>query len=144
MQELEKQASENKEKMPNIKLLKAWQVFELFIVMASFLFLFTIYAFSGSKGMGTALSVLWKVFFLKIIILIFFFKEKRWAVIFNIVQNTVIFLFFIFAFFFTIFEGEKGHLQATLTLTSTIIVLGIIYFLMAKKYFQYYRYLRDD
>jgi hypothetical protein len=144
MQEPEQQASKNNEKLPNIKFLKAWQFFELFIVMATFLVLFLMYAFSGSKDMGTLLSVLWKVFFLKIIVLVFFFKEKRWSVIFNMVQNSAIFLFSIFAFFYTIFEGEKGHLQASLTLISFIIVFGSIYFFMAKKYFQYFRYLQKE
>ena len=144
MQEVKKQIFIDKVKPPNVIFLKVWQGLELFFIIAAFAELFIMYAFSCSKGMGIALSILWKVFFLKIVVMIFFFKKKRWAVIFNIIQNSAIIMFLIYAVFYTIFRGDTNHLPAMLGLVAIILLFGVFYFFIIKKYFQYFEYLKRN
>ena len=142
MQEVDKQTLINKTKPPNVNFLKVWQFFEIFIILAVFAELFLMYAFSQSKGIETALSILWKIFILKIVIIVFFFKKKMWAVILNIIQNSAIFLFLIYAVFYTIFRDNTNHLSSMLSLLAIIILFGALYFFIVKKYFRYYEYLK--
>ena len=74
--------------------------------------------------------------------MIFFFKKKRWAVIFNVIQNSAIFLFFIYAFFYTIFKGNTDNLSAMLALLVIIVFIDVLYFFIIKKYYRYFVYLK--
>ncbi len=122
--------------------LTIWQWIELALIAVASAPLILMYLFSEAKNIGFALSILWIGFLLKLIVVLFFFKKKQWTVLFNIVQDLAVIGFLIYAVFYIFFYGDISHYMAVIQMLALIIGIGVLYFIIVKKFYGYYIYLR--
>ena len=122
--------------------LKAWQIIEMALIFAVSAPLVIMYAFSASEDISFALSILWKVFVFKAVILFLFIKKNQWVVILNIIQYAAVLLFLLYAIIYTFLYGNFDNLIAAILIIAFIIGVGILYYIALKKSYQYYIYLR--
>ena len=122
--------------------LKTWQIIEMALIFAVSAPLVIMYAFSASKDIGFVLSILWKVFVFKAVILFFFIKKNQWVLILNIIQYAAVLLFLLYAVIYTFLYGNFDNLIAAILIIAFIIGVGVLYYIVLKKSYQYYIYLR--
>ena len=114
-----------------------WQGAELFFMFAFIAVTFLMYAFSGNKNITSVWQIILGIMFIKTIVAIFFYKKKRWAIIFNIIQNLLILLFIAYSVYYTLFNGDYTNLPSMLFLVAIIIATGIFYYGLIKSLFNY-------
>ncbi len=98
---------------------------ELVAMISFFGISFLFYAFSEDKDILFIWSILWKFMIVKIGVLFFYYKRKKWTILFNLIQNIAIFFVLIYAFFYTLIYGNHGQIASLIGFV--IIILAIIY-----------------
>jgi hypothetical protein len=129
---------------PKVRLLRNWQGIELLFGVAFFAITFLMYAFSGNKGIAQAWSILWKFMLLKAAILYFFIKKYKWAVLFNVVENSLSLLFIGYAIYYTLVYGNHENRMSLFLVCILLVALGLFFIFLIRAFINYYKYLNNN